>query len=481
MSEAILKGKEYLKGWVAWRIKRYYFFAAITVLALVIPWIKINGNHLFLLSFDKLKLHLMFVQFDMQELYLMPFLLMILFIGIFGITVLGGRVFCGWACPQTIFRVIYRDLIETKLLGLRKRIANKQNEPDYSKPANQVKRVIAVLLWTLLAAVAAADFLWYFVPPEDFLAYMANPGEHTVLLTTFLIIVGFLVVDVIMIKENFCVYVCPYSRIQSVLYDDDTVMAIYDPHRGGTIYDENKEKQFVKQKALLEVNPNAECTTCESCVTVCPTHIDIRKGLQLECINCLECVDACTTVMGKLGKESLVRWSSEKEVIEQAGKTHYFRPKILGYITVLLIVSAVLAMMGSEKEYMLLNINKENRLYSVEKTFDGKVKVDNSYIFLLQNTMNDNLTYYFDVIAPEGMEGKIVIDRPTEPFVVQPGVKKKTIVTLSTTDELVKDDRKDSVIPITIKAYALEDKEKVVVLRQSTFTYPRYDIIENEK
>ena len=136
-------------------------------------------------------------------------------------------------------------------------------------------------------------------------------------------------------------------------------------------------------------------------------------------------------------------------------------------------------MMGSEKEYMLLNINKENRLYSVEKTVEGKVKVDNSYIFLLQNTLNDNLTYYFDVIAPEGMEGKIVIDRPTAPFVVQPGVKKKTIVTLSTTDVLVEDDRKDSVIPITIKAYAIEDKEKVVVLRQSTFTYPRYDIIQN--
>ncbi|MBN2896893.1 MAG: cytochrome c oxidase accessory protein CcoG [Campylobacterales bacterium] len=479
MSEAIVKGKAYLKGWVSWRIKRYYFFAIITALALIIPWIQINGNHFFLLSFDKLKLHLMFIQFDMQELYLMPFLLMILFIGIFGITVLGGRVFCGWACPQTIFRVIYRDLIETKLLGLRKRIANKQQEPDYSKPVNQVKRVVAILLWTLLAMVAAADFLWYFVPPEDFLAYMANPDEHTVLVTTFAIIVAFLVADVVFIKETFCVYVCPYSRIQSVLYDDDTVMAIYDPHRGGNIYDEHKTKQFTKQKSLLEVNPTAECTTCESCVTVCPTHIDIRKGLQLECINCLECVDACTKVMGNLGKESLVRWSSEKEVIERAGKTHYFRPKIIGYIVVLLIVSAVLAMMGSEKEYMLLNVNKENRLYSTERTMEGAVKVDNSYIFLLQNTLNEKYTYYFEVILPEEYKGSITIDRPRDPFVVEPGVKKKTIVTLSTTDELVKDDRKDTVIPITIKAYALEDKEKVVVIRHSTFTYPRYDIIQN--
>ncbi len=479
MSEAVAKGKEYIKGSTPWRYRRYMFYGFITVLALVIPWIKINGNHLFLLSFDKLKLHLMFIQFDMQELYLMPFVLMILFIGIFGLTVFGGRIFCGWACPQTVFRVIYRDLIETKLLGLRKRIANKQQEPDYSKAENQIKRVVAILLWTLLSIVAAADFLWYFVPPEDFFAYMANPSEHAVLVTTLVIIAAFLVADIIFIKENFCVYVCPYSRIQSVLYDDDTIQAIYDPHRGGTIYDENKQKLFTKQKDLLEVTPSAECTTCESCVTVCPTHIDIRKGLQLECINCLECVDACTKVMGKLGKESLVRWSSDYEVLYRKGKTRYLRPKIIGYMVVLVIVASVLGMMGSKKEYMLLNINKENRLYSVERTSEGKVKVDNSYIFLLQNTLNEDHKYYFEVTPDEPINGTITIDRPSEPFVASPGIKKKTIVTLTTSDELVKDDRKDTVIPITIKAYALDDKEKVVVYRKSTFTYPRYDIIKD--
>ncbi|MFZ5375532.1 MAG: cytochrome c oxidase accessory protein CcoG, partial [Campylobacterota bacterium] len=415
------QGKEYLAGWTPWRIKRYWFYGLVTVLSLVIPWIQVDGNHLFLLSFDKLKLHLMFVQFDMQELYLMPFLLMILFIGVFGITVLGGRVFCGWMCPQTIFRVVYRDLIETKLLGLRKRIKNKQQEPDYSKAENKLKRVVALLLWTGLAFIAAADLMWYFVPPEDFFAYIQNPAEHPVLIGSILVIVGFLVYDVIFLKENFCVYVCPYSRIQSVLYDEDTVMAIYNPNRGGDIYNENKEKVFTKQNDLLSVNPSAECTTCESCVTVCPTHIDIRKGLQLECINCLECVDACTEVMGKLGKPTLVEWSSEKETLFRKGKTDYFRPKILGYIAVLVIVSIVLAMMGSKKEYMLLNINKENRLYSINQTEEGKTRVDNAYTFLLQNTLNEDHEYYFDVIAPAGMEGKIKIDQPAKPFKVKPG------------------------------------------------------------
>jgi cytochrome c oxidase accessory protein FixG len=464
-----------------WRIKRYYFYAIITIISLVLPWITVDGNHFFLLSFDKLKLHLAFIQFDMQELYLMPFLLMIMFLGIFGMTVMGGRVFCGWVCPQTVFRVIYRDLIETKILGLRKRIKNKQQEPDMSKTENKVKKVIAILLWTVLALVAAADFLWYFVPPEDFIAYIANPMEHTTLLTFLFGVAVFLIYDVIFLKENFCVYVCPYSRIQSVLYDDHTVMALYNPHRGGDIYNEDHTKQFTKQKELQAFEPSAECTTCESCVTVCPTHIDIRKGLQLECINCLECVDACTTVMGKLGKESLVTWSSDYEIIDQKGKTRYFRPKIVAYIVLLVGISIILGMMGSTKEHMLLNINKENRLYSVQKMPDGTVKVDNAYEFLLQNTQNEKLEYFFEVIPPKGMEGKIIISKPNAPFMAVPGIKKKKIVVLSTNAMLVDDERKDTVIPITIKAYALGHEDKIVVLRHSTFTFPRADIIKAAK
>ncbi|MFA6193014.1 MAG: cytochrome c oxidase accessory protein CcoG [Sulfurimonas sp.] len=473
--------KKELKIPTAWRIKRYYFFAIITIVALILPWITIEGNHFFLLSFDKLKLHLAFIQFDMQELYLLPFLLMIMFLGIFGMTVVGGRVFCGWICPQTIFRVIYRDLIETKLLGLRKRIKNKQQEPDMSKIENKIKRVIAVLIWTLLALVSSADLLWYFVPPEDFLAYLADPLEHMTLFGTLIGTALFLVYDIIFLQENYCVYVCPYSRVQSVLYDEHTVMALYNTHRGGNIYDEHKEKQFTKQKDLQAFEPNAECTACESCVTVCPTHIDIRKGLQLECINCLECVDACTTVMGKLGKESLVTWSSDYEIIDQKGKTNYFRPKVLAYIIILIGITIMMGVMGSEKEHMLLNINKENRLYSVEREANNTVRVDNAYEFLLQNTENEDLQYFFEVIPPKGMEGKIIITKPTETFTAVPGIKKKKIVVLSTNEMLVDDERQDTVIPITIRAYAIGHEEKIVVFRKSTFTFPRADIIKAAK
>jgi cytochrome c oxidase accessory protein FixG len=462
-----------------WRIKRYYFYLFATILALVLPWIEVNGNHFFLLSFDKLKLHLAFIQFDMQELYLMPFLLMLMFLGIFGMTVMGGRVFCGWVCPQTIFRVIYRDLIETKLLGLRSRIKNKQKEPDMTKSENKVKKAIAITIWSVLALIAGADFIWFFVPPEDFFNYLSDFNNHWITFGTVLGIAAFLIYDIVFMKENFCIYVCPYSRVQSVLYDEHTVMAIYNMHRGGHIYD-GHEKKFTKQKDLQAVEPHAECTACESCVTVCPTHIDIRQGLQLECINCLECVDACTTVMGKLGKPSLVTWSSDYEVVEQKGKTRYFRPKVLAYMTLLVGLMFMLGYMGSTKEHMLLNINKETRLYSAKKVND-KIRVDNAYVFLLQNTESEKMKFFFEVIPPKGMKGKITIAKPSKPFLVVPGVKKKKVVVLRTEDRLANDNRKDTIIPITIRAYALGHEDKIVVFRKSTFVYPKSTVIDKLK
>ena len=464
--------KEYLKGWTSYRIKRYWAFGAATMMALAMPWITINGNHLFLLSFAEKKLHLAGIAFDMQELYLMPFLLMLLFLGIFAVTAVGGRAWCGWACPQTIFRVIYRDGIETKLLGLRKRIKNKQKDPDMSKMENKVKHVIAILLWSVLAFVASANFLWFFVPPEDFFPYLMNPSEHMALMGIFLGTALFIILDVVFIKENFCVYICPYSRVQSVLYDDDTIMAVYDPKRGGDIYEGHgydREKQFTKQKALLEVDESAECTTCESCVTVCPTHIDIRKGLQLECINCLECVDACTTVMGALGKPSLVRWSSEKEAVRHEGKTNYLRGKVIAYFTVLALILVALFMMGSKKEHMLLNINKGQRLY---KVLPAGV-VQNDYIFMFSNTDRVAHTYYFDIVSND----KIHIKRPTEAFKIGAGKKKKKVVILETSEVLAQNARKDVPIPVTIRAYAVDDKEKIVVDRNVVFFYPRSDLV----
>lgn len=464
-----------------WRIKRYYVYAIATIVVITLPWIKINGNHFFLLSFDKLQLHLTFIQFDMQELYLMPFLLMLIFLGVFGITVVGGRVFCGWICPQTLFRVVYRDLIETKILRLRKRIKNKQLDPDMSLTKNKLKKAVGIVLVFFLSFIAAANFLWFFIPPEDFFKYLVDYENHWALIMIILGIVLFLVYDIVFLQENFCSYICPYSRIQSVLYDEHTVMALYNTNRGGHIYDENKEKQYTKQKDLQVDEKHAECTTCESCVTVCPTHIDIREGLQLECINCLECVDACTTVMGKLGKPSLVTWSSEYEIIDQKGKTNFFRTKVLGYGVLLVGLLVILTMMGTTKEHMLLNINKEGRSYATQLLPDGKVRVDNAYEFLLQNTEKEEMQFYFEVIPQMKINGTIFIAKPTKSFKAVPGKRKKKIVVLRTTDILVNEERKDTNIPIEIRAYAVGHEEKIVVYRDAVFMFPRADILKAAK
>lgn len=448
----------------SYRIKRYWAYLLATVVAVGLPFIQIDGNQIFLLSFDKKQLHLMGTVFDMQELYMMPFLLMLLFIGIFALTAIGGRAWCGWACPQTIFRVIYRDLIESKLLKMR-RIKNKQKDPNYSKPENKSKKIIAILLWSILALLAAADFMWYFVPPADFFAYLSDPMEHKILLGFVIGIAGFLIYDVVSLKEDFCVYVCPYSRVQSVLYDDDTYQAIYSEKRGGQIYNDTKEKMVFKTKDLLdELN---ECTTCESCVSVCPTHIDIRKGMQLECINCLECVDACTTVMGKKGKESLVQWSSTNE-IELGEKASFFRKKSLMYFISLGVIIAMLFIMGGKKEYLLLNVNKTTQLY---KTYEGG-KVVNNFLLLFQNTQKETYTYNIEVVGE--YKDKFTIERFT-PFKLSKGKIAKKVVRLATTQRLVDDSRHDTPITITLRAYAQEEPEKISVLRKAVFVYPRSD------
>ncbi len=451
------KAKAYLKRWLPYYDKRYIVFAIISIISLSVPFIRINGNHIFLLSFDHKQLHLMGVAFDMQELYLMPFLLMLMFLGIFFITTLAGRVWCGWGCPQTIFRVIYRDLIETKLLGLRSNFFNKQKEPDMSKIENKLKKALAILIWSALSLVAASNFLWYFVPPEDFFVYIANPGEHTVLLTFLLVLSLFLIFDVIFIKENFCVYICPYSRVQSVLYDNNTIMTVYDYNRGGEIYKDNGEKMWKKP-------PEGECIGCESCVKVCPTHIDIRKGMQLECLNCLECADACTKVMAAFEKPSLISWTSPDAINTKKG-VKYFRFATIAYIGALLIVVGGLIFMSGKKENMLLNINRTTELYSVKPNNI----VENSYVFLFQNTDNSDHEFYFEIVNRDDI--KIV--RPDEPFLLEAGAKRKKIVTLSTDKVLAEDSRKDTPIHIVIRSYALDAKDVISVERESVFFYPR--------
>ena len=429
--------------------RRYIFFACITLFVFVLPFIRVNDAQLFLLSFYKSRVDLFFTKFDMQELYLLPFLFIILFLSIFFLTTLAGRVWCGWSCPQTIFRTIFRDLLQTKILKIRKNIQNKQNEPK----GQILKRALAVGIWCVLALIISANFLWYFVPPLDFFAYLKEPSEHGVLLAFWLVIAIWLVYDVVILKENFCIYVCPYARVQSVMFDNDTIQVIYNQKRGGVIY--KGQEKFKKPK-----EEGALCTGCEACVRICPTHIDIRKGMQLECINCLECSDACAKVMKHFDESSLIEWRSINSIKEQK-RVKILRFRTVAYLVILGIVLTAGVLMSGKKESMLLNINRTSELYKILH----ENEVENSYVFLVQNTQNKEHAFYFEVD-----DKNIEISRPNKPFILKAGAKQRVIVTLKSKNKNLSD--KDLLKHINIKAYAT-DEPAISVQRQSTFIYPK--------
>ncbi|WP_121628474.1 cytochrome c oxidase accessory protein CcoG [Poseidonibacter antarcticus] len=443
--------------------KRYLTYLFITAFTLVIPFITIDGNHMLLLSFDKLQFHILGFVYNVNELYVMPFLLMFLFIGIFAMTTIFGRVWCGWSCPQTIFRTIYRDLIESTILDIR-RIKNKQKDIDYSKKSNQLKKYISIFLWIIISTIIATNFMWYFVPPEDFFVYIQDPANHSFMIIFIISIAMFLVFDIVFMKENFCVYICPYSRIQSVLYDDDTKQVVYDTSRGGNVF-VNNEKSIFKMK---EWKANEECTTCEACVKICPTNIDIRKGLQVECINCLECSDACTTVMGKLGKKSLINWGSTNSVINKRISRLLTKRNVTYFISLLLCV-ILAGVFASKKEYFLLNINKTTKLYNIKEN----AKVSNNYILTFQNTQDK--TYTFDLSLEDKENFRI---KRFKPFSLAANKRIKKILIIETKKRLYLSDKKDTPLKIKLIARALEDK-KITLQRELAFIYPRNDLIKD--
>ena len=442
--------KEEFKNYFKYARKRYIGYTLITFIALILPFLSIDENRFFLISFERNQIHLFFSKFDVQELYLIPFVIIIFFVFIFFITNLGGRVWCGWSCPQTIFRVIYRDLIQTKFLKIRKNATNKQAPSD----ASFFKKFLAVAIWSILACIAAANVLWLFVPPQEFLARIANPSEHGLLMGIWLSIALFLIYDVVILAEKFCIYVFPYARVQSTMLDDDSMQVIYDERRGGKIYD-GRIKLWKKPP-----DPQSECTGCESCVKICPTHIDIRKGMQLECINCLECVDACTKTMSGLNLPSLISWTSANS-LKTKRKVRYLRFKTIGYLIVIGIAATALALMSTKKEYMLLNINRTSELYKINKNGD----VENAYIFLFQNTSDKEHDYYFDVNDTD-----IKIERPREEISLKKGEKKKIVVVLSSKKI---NDKIGKTITVGIKAYAKDDAERIKISRETIFAYPK--------
>lgn len=442
---------------MSYRLKRYITYCIITLVVVTLPFIHINEGQIFLLSFDKKQFHLLGMVFNMQELYVLPFLVILLFVGIFFATTLMGRLWCGWGCPQTIFRVIYRDLIEGAIFGLTN-TSNRQKAQDLSSFSAKIKKLLSILMISTLTYTASAVLLFYFVPPYDFFAYLANPKEHLVLLGFWLAIGTFFTFDIVWLKENFCIYVCPYCRVQSVLYDDDTQTVIYNQKRGGAIYESNGEKFH---QSLRFRDPNAQCVECQKCVKVCPTHIDIRAGMQLECINCLECSDACAKVMESKNLPSLIEWTSTK-AIDTCSKVHYFRPKTIGYM---LIISACIAMaifMGGKRDEILLNITRTSSLYTIHQ--DGSVT--NEYILLIENTTQKPQELLLSV--PNANDFEII--RPKKAIYIEAKEKKRLVFILAYKNKLELKNQ-DKSIPFDLKLSSKEQSQ-LSITKESVFIYP---------
>lgn len=427
------------------RIIAYTF---ITIFVFILPFIKINGNHLFLLSFDKKMLHLFFISFNTNELYLMPFLLIMMFVFIFFITNLLGRVWCAWGCPQTIFRVIFRDLIQTKIFKIYSTRENKQSKPKDKK----ISQILSIVIFYFISLVAASNFMWYFIPPEDFFTYIQYPQEHKILIGILIILPLFITFDIVFLKENFCVYICPYARIQSVMFDNDTKTIIYDEERGGVINKNDKANQ----------EDLKECINCKACVRVCPTHIDIRKGMQLDCINCLECVDACSSIQATLNRPSLIDWVSTKE-LKNKEKLSFFRLRTITYIFIMCVMFVGFVYSASTKEKMLLNINRTSELYYINSK---KQSIDNVYTILIHNTDNKKHKFVLEVLDDE-----ISVVKPKKQIEVKPNQKLKKIVVLRSKEN--KDNIRNK--HIKIKAFAVDDSE-IFTITDTIFIYPK----ENE-
>ena len=458
------------------RRKRHIGYIILTIVLLVVPFIRIGEaqNHIFLLSFDHKVLHVLGIEYSIQEFYVMTFMLMMLFVGIFFMTVMAGRFWCGWGCPQTIFRSVYRDIIQTQLLGLRKKISNKQEVLKLDTPMKKFKYVLGIVLFACIALVATADFLFFFVPPEDFFVYARDFEEHRVLLGFWLVVASFMTIEVCFIAEKFCIYMCPYARVQSVFFDNDTLMSIYDTKRGGLLYNPNGTAIGIAPK---KQDPHNECTNCQSCVKVCPTHIDIRKGTQLECIHCLECVDACSAVMAKFNLPSLVTWSSPN-AMEKKTKPRLLRAKTIAYMVILTLIFGLLIFVGKSHKSMLLNITRASELYIVRESG----AIDNVYKFVVQNVDREPHTFAFEVDGDMADKFEIIMPdyKDKKEFLIEPNDAKFLVVILRAKGDYNDSIDTDKNMPLTIKSYATDNKEGINIKYNTFFMYPSKAIIEKK-
>jgi cytochrome c oxidase accessory protein FixG len=282
----------------------------------LIPHLRMGGKPLILLDIPRRQFTLFGTTFLPTDTMLLMLLLASIIIAIFLMTALFGRVWCGWACPQTVYMEFLFRPIERLVEGGRSGSLALDKQRSHFHP----RRLLKYAIYVVLAVFLAHTFLAYFVGTEALAQWIRrSPADHP---TSFLVMAGTALAifgDFAYFREQTCLVACPYGRMQSVLLDRQSLIVAYDPTRG---------EPRMKGKARPE--GAGDCIDCGACVTTCPTGIDIRDGLQMECIHCTQCADACDEIMTRVGKpKGLIRYSS-RELLE-GHKRHLIRPRTVLY------------------------------------------------------------------------------------------------------------------------------------------------------
>ncbi|MCG8671614.1 MAG: cytochrome c oxidase accessory protein CcoG [Pseudomonadales bacterium] len=352
------------------------------------PWLTWNGRQALLFDLPERKFYIFGFTFWPQDFVLLSWLLIISAFTLFFVTALAGRVYCGYACPQTVWTHVF-VWIEKFTEGDR----NKRIKLDAQElTANKfLRKSLKHCLWLIVAFATAFTFVGYFQPIKELTLDVLYIEVHG----WALFWLGFFTLATYgnagWMREQVCMYMCPYARFQSAMFDKDTLIVTYDEKRG-----EPRGKR--KKSEDIKASGKGDCINCQLCVQVCPTGIDIRNGLQYECITCAACIDACDMMMDQVGYDrGLIRYSTEHAM--EGGKTHILRPRLIGYGLFLLVMMSAFSYVFLTRVPLELDIIRDrNQLY--RETSTGLI--ENTYTLKIMN-MTQSENHY--VITMNGVEG----------------------------------------------------------------------------
>jgi cytochrome c oxidase accessory protein FixG len=311
-----------------WRRRRAVGILLIAIFTLI-PYLKMNVLPLVLLDIVHRRFTLFGTTFLPTDTVIMALFVIGVFLLIFLLTALLGRVWCGWACPQTVYMEFVFRPIERWLEG---------------EPGRTAKRVpggtfIKYVLYVLVSMFLAHTFLAYFVGVQALLEWVTrSPLEHPTSFIIMATVTGLMLLDFGFFREQICIVMCPYGRFQSVLLDRSSMIVGYDSKRGEP---RGKKKSVALPVLATAGATSGDCIDCRMCVTTCPTGIDIREGLQMECLHCAQCIDACDAVMDKISRpRGLIRYSSQSGLDGEPKKR--FRPRLVLYPALLTVIFGLL-------------------------------------------------------------------------------------------------------------------------------------------